>query len=195
MSLMKLKWGANATVRALAATGVALSAATSVWVPVCAHAAGSSNPAGPCPKPSWIPFSITAVLLAGLIFLLLSRRGEILRRPIAAALLGIYSAFASVAAFEEAVAWHFLLPMACVIAAVGILLRRPWGAWVMIAVSLALLCVLGFGFLDLTRVGVFRFTDTLTAFLILIPGPLTLFFALGFCCYVARVPTGAPPRV
>ena len=87
--------------------------------------------------------------------------------------------------FEFQFWWLALIPVAALIAAIGVALKARWGTFVTYAMSALFVIYWSWGVIRAARVGVFQSRPPLEAALSLIPG-IAFGLLAGFCSYASK---------
>ena len=171
----------KAAARILSALFVGLFGTLELSLTVCRIGTGGIGIGQLCTDHPIASPLVSFALLFSLTLLLLSRRCTTWRVPIAVVLLAGYGLYGVAAAFGYGLWWIALVPIAALLAAIGVGLRERWGTLLTYAISILFGIYWGWGIFSETST--FASRDPLEVALSFVPGMAYALLA-GFCCYV-----------
>ena len=175
----------KAIVRTTAALVVALFCTVQITISVCQPATTLALTRSLCQTHSLLSWVLTFAVLFAVTLLALSTRFARLRNWFAVGLLVAYAAYGFVSVFDYRT-WQLApLPLAVLIAAVGVALKARWGTFATYAVTAVFAIYIVWGLIAAARAGYLRSVPPLEACLAFVPG-VTFLLLAGFCCYAGR---------
>jgi len=179
--------------RILSAVFVGFFGTLELSITVCRLAMGSLWTRQVCTGHPIASPLLSFALLFSVTLLLLSRRCARWRVPIAVLLLLAYGVYGIAYAVSHRAWWTALVPIAALVAAIGVGLRQRWGALLTYAITLLFGLYWAWGIFAAKRAGFFASEPALESALSFVPGMAGMLLA-GFCCYAAKPHSTAVPK-